>query len=72
LFIWKKINGVTEKGTNLEHYVDLWLLNGIYQMNLSLGIVSMKLKASYNGLSFNNIDGKYKRDIFLMYYHYIQ
>jgi hypothetical protein len=31
-----------------------------------------EIKASYNGLSFNNIDGKYKRDIFLMYYHYIQ
>jgi hypothetical protein len=64
LCLYEKINGVTKKKNFLiEHYVDYgakWVSD-----KLSRSINTVRIKASYNGLSFNNIDGKYK-EIFLV------
>jgi hypothetical protein len=46
----------------IEHYVDYgakWVSD-----KLSRSINTVRIKASYNGLSFNNIDGKYKEIFF--------
>jgi hypothetical protein len=63
LFIWKNKWSNEEEKILIEHYVDYgakWVSD-----KLSRSINTVRIKASYNGLSFNNIDGKYK-EIFLV------